>query len=292
MATLSMFQVDAFTKTLFKGNPAAVVPLDEWLPDETMQAIALENNLSETAFFVRTPGEPENYHLRWFTPKVEVDLCGHATLATAHVLFNELSGGAPSALDDAGLGPMNEIAFSSRSGRLTVQRDADTGRIVLDFPALPLTRTEAPIELIEALGVHPDEVYSGMDMVCVFDNKRTVHELRPDFQKLAQITGVRAVGVTAPGAGHDIVARLFAPASGVNEDPVTGSLYTLLAPYWAERLGRDSMTAHQVSERGGELWLEVVREDAGRALRVRIAGHAVTYLKGEVRVSVAASAST
>lgn len=275
-----IFQVDAFTSTLFKGNPAAVVPLDDWLPDTTMQAIAAENNLSETAFFVRTPGAETDYHIRWFTPKAEVALCGHATLATAHVLFTELGRAGESPLDAAGTTPIDTVSFTCRSGTLRVSRD-DT-RIALDFPALPLEAEDTPIELVEALGVHPDEVYAGMDLICVFDNKRTIHELSPDFRKLATIDGVRAVGVTAPGAGHDFVARLFAPAVGIDEDPVTGSLYTMLAPYWAQRLGKDTLTAHQVSPRGGELWLHVLRDNNANPSRVRIAGHAVTYLRGEI----------
>ena len=275
-----LFQVDAFASTLFKGNPAAVVPLDDWPPDAAMQAIAAENNLSETAFFVRTPGGEADYAIRWFTPAAEVDLCGHATLATAHVLFTELARSSEGPLDAAGTGPMESVSFTSRSGVLRVSRN--DARIVLDFPALPLAPDDTPIELVEALGVHPDEVLTGMDLVCVFDNKRTIHELRPDFRKLARIDGVRAVGVTAPGAGHDFVARLFAPAVGIDEDPVTGSLYTMLAPYWANRLGKDTLTAHQVSHRGGELWLDVRRDAAGNPSRVRIAGHAVTYLRGEI----------
>ncbi|MFG0306099.1 MAG: PhzF family phenazine biosynthesis protein [Phycisphaerales bacterium JB040] len=273
MPTLRQFQIDAFTRLPFHGNPAAVVPLEEWLPDETMQAIASENNLSETAFICPLNGSDSggaDFHLRWFTPAIEVDLCGHATVATAHALFSELGWDRDS------------VTFRSRSGPLRAARTGD-GAIELDFPEMPLTTEGITEELkaavADALGRAPTELYDSMDLICVFDNKRDVHELRPDFGKLAALDHVRAVGVTAPGAGHDFVARLFAPQSGVNEDPVTGSLYTMLAPYWANRLGKRELTAHQVSHRPGEVRCRL--DDAAPG-RVFIAGHAVTTIRSEL----------
>lgn len=271
MPNLQQFQIDAFTTKPFHGNPAAVVPLESWLSDELMQAIALENNLSETAFVVPTPGGATDFHLRWFTPGVEVDLCGHATLATAHALFVELGF------------ERGTIAFESRSGPLTATR-LDSGAIELDFPENPLTTDGVTPELVarvaEALGQAPVEIYNSMDLICVFDSKSQVHGLRPDFGKLAALDHVRAVGVTAPGAGHDMVARLFAPQTGVNEDPVTGSLYTMLGPYWAKRLGKNTLTAHQVSHRPGEVHIRL--EPAAAPGRVFISGHAVTTIRGEM----------
>ncbi|MEM9372246.1 MAG: PhzF family phenazine biosynthesis protein [Planctomycetota bacterium] len=264
---VSLCQVDAFAARPFDGNPAAVVPLDAWLGDSLLQAIAQENNLSETAFYVPWAGDDADYELRWMTPAAEVALCGHATLATAHVLWNELGC------------ELDAIRFRSRSsGVLTVTR-GDNGLITLDFPTIPIERIDPPEGLGEALGIMPDEVYKSYDLICVYEHKRHIHELKPDFPALAKIQGVRAIGVTAPGAGHDFVARLFAPAVGINEDPVTGSLYTMLGPYWSERLGKRRLTAHQVAKRGGELWLHLPEDRPGR---IEIAGHAVTYLRGEI----------
>ena len=270
MPTLRQFQIDAFTRLPFHGNPAAVVPLEEWLPEETMQAIASENNLSETAFNVPTPGADSDFHLRWFTPAVEVALCGHATLATAHALYTELGW------------KQERIVFQCLSGAISVRRVED-GLYELDFPEMPLATEGITDELrarvADALGRAPVEIYDSMDLICVFDSKRDVHELRPDFGKLAALDHVRAVGVTAPGAGHDFVARLFGPQSGVNEDPVTGSLYTMLAPYWSRKLGKHTLTAHQVSQRPGEVRCRL--DDAAPG-RVFIAGHAVTTIRSEL----------
>lgn len=268
MDRLTMFQVDAFASRLFTGNPAAVVPLDRWLDDDVLQAIAGENNLSETAFFVPAREGDADYDLRWMTPAAEVALCGHATVATAHALWTEMGC------------TLDRIRFRSKSGVLTVSR-GEGGLIVLDFPTIPIERVDPPEGLCEALGHEPSEVYHSYDLICVFENKRDVHELRPDFRGLGRIPGVRAIGVTAPGVGHDFVARLFAPGVGIDEDPVTGSLYTMLGPYWAARLEKHRLTAHQVSKRGGELWLHLPPDRPGR---IEIAGHAVTYLKGTIRV--------
>lgn len=261
---LNIFQVDAFTPKPFGGNPAAVVPLEAWLPAETMQAIAAENNLPETAFFVK---EGDRYHIRWFTPTIEVDLCGHATLASAHVIFNELK------LEDA------FIAFhSDHSGSLGVEKHGD--RLVLDFPAYPLEKIEHSDVLAKAVGVLPNEVFESQgNMVFLrVSNEREVRELTPDLQALAQV-GYDEVIVTAPGEDCDFASRMFAPRIGIPEDPVTGAIHCTLIPYWAEELSKDTLFARQVSARGGELFCEL----AGN--RVKIGGNAVTYLKGEIYVA-------
>jgi len=265
MTKLTMFQVDAFTSSVFKGNPAAVVPLDAWPVDQTLQSIAQENNLSETAFFVPTPGAPADYHLRWFTPALEVALCGHATLASAHVLWNHLAR------------PGDAIRFSTqRSGVLRVARGGD--QIVLDFPAYTLTPTDISTPLVRALGRQPTEVFTaGPKLLAVFENKRDVIEMEPDFRAVADL-GHLGVIVTAPGAKHDFVSRFFAPHAGIDEDPVTGSAHCALAPYWSKRLGRKELSAHQVSKRGGVL------RCVDKGDRVEIAGHAATYLEGKITI--------
>mgnify|MGYP000232091216 CR=1 FL=1 len=264
MPTHTLFQIDAFASHVFSGNPAAVVPLHSWLDDSTLQAIAAENNLSETAFFVPGGADGTDFDLRWMTPASEVDLCGHATLASAHALWTHLGW------------DRDRVVFSSRSGPLTVRREGELYE--MDFPALPVEPSRADDTLVHALGGRPAEVYTGMDLICVFDNEREIMELNPDFGMLKQIEGVRAVGVTAPGRSHDFVSRLFAPAVGVDEDPVTGSLHCLLAPYWADRLGRSRLVARQVSKRGGEIRCTVDGD------RVRLSGRAVTYLEGTITV--------
>lgn len=257
---LPLYQVDAFTDRPFAGNPAAVVPLPEWLPDDTLQAVAAENNLSETAFLVP---EGEGWRLRWFTPAVEVDLCGHATLATAHVLFQRL---APD---------RDRVDFDTLSGRLTVVRDGD--RLAMSFPARPPLRVEAPAGLAKALGAAPAEVWQARDLMAVFEDAATVRELRPDMAALAGLDAF-AVMATAPGTDCDFVSRFFAPAQGIPEDPVTGSAHCTLVPYWAERLGKKALHARQVSPRGGELFCD----DQGE--RIRIAGHAVLVIEGTLRL--------
>lgn len=270
---MKLYQVDAFTTRRFHGNPAAVVPLEVWpAEDGVLQAIAEENNLSETAFFSPRSksdhdGSDVDFALRWFTPAAEVELCGHATVGAAHVLWNELGF------------EKDVIRFDSKyKGVLEVRREGDA--IELDFPELPLEPGEVSSEVVRSLGREPAEVYTGMDLVCVFDNKRQVHELDVDFHALANIDGVRAVAVTAPGAGHDYVCRLFAPKLRIAEDPFTGSLQCMLAPLWAKKLGKNKVTVHQVSARGGEATCRV-NDPAGR---VKIAGHAVTYLRGEIEI--------
>lgn len=258
---LEIFQVDAFTSVPFCGNPAAVVPLEAWLPDETLQAIALENNLSETAFFVR---EGDGYGLRWFTPTFEIDLCGHATLATAFVLYDQLGASDP------------VLRFQSKSGLLTVQRQDD--RLVLDFPSRPTLPAEAPEGLFAAIGREPKEVLRSRDYMLVYEAEDDIRAITPDFSALAKIK-THAVIITAPGETSDFVSRFFAPEAGINEDPVTGSSHCNLIPYWAEKLGKIEMFARQLSARGGELFCELAGD------RVKIGGQAVLYLKGEIYVS-------
>lgn len=262
---MKIFQIDAFTSRLFSGNPAAVVPMEVWAPDEKLQSIASENGLSETAFFVKRDGGESDYHLRWFTPSVEVTLCGHATLASAHVLFEHL-------------GFRDEIiTFSTqKSGNLTATRR--DGSIVLDFPARPHEPAGVTTQLVRALGRQPVEVYRSLyNLLCVFDSKRDVHEIEPDLREMLALDAFGVIA-TAPGASHDFVSRYFAPRAGVPEDPVTGSAHCTLAPYWAKRLGKNRLAARQVSKRGGEMVCEVDGD------RVRMIGNAVTYLEGTIRI--------
>ncbi|GAA4380433.1 PhzF family phenazine biosynthesis protein [Hymenobacter koreensis] len=266
--TLPIYQVDAFADKVFAGNPAAVCPLQEWLPTEQMQAIAAENNLAETAFFVpRAGGSDAEFELRWFTPTVEVDLCGHATLASAHVLFRHLGATA------------EQLTFHSKSGPLHV-RQQPNGRLTLDFPAQPpLPLHQHPEGLTDGLRATPLRILAGPDLIAVFDTEAEVRALHPNMTHLAQVE-YRGVIATAPGSNDiDFVSRWFGPRVGVPEDPVTGSGHTQLVPYWAERLGKTELHARQVSARGGDLWCEL------RGNRVLISGYAVTYLRGEIEWS-------
>jgi PhzF family phenazine biosynthesis protein len=249
--------VDAFARAAFRGNPAAIVPLTQWLPDALMQAIAEENNLSETAFFVP---EGSGYRIRWFTPAVEVDLCGHATLASAAVILDE--GGAES------------VRFQSRSGELVVNREGD--RYTLDFPAFIPQPCDEPPGLYGALGAQPVSIATANYHLCVFETEDQVRALSPEMLALAR--AVSGVIVTAPGSGCDFVSRFFAPAKGIPEDPATGSAHCALTPYWSQRLGKKQLFARQISKRGGELWCE------DRGSRVGIGGHAVKYLEGTISV--------
>jgi PhzF family phenazine biosynthesis protein len=255
---LPIYQIDAFTSKRFSGNPAAVCPLKEWLPDEMMQKIAAENNLAETAFFVP---KGEIFELRWFTPKVEVDLCGHATLASAHVIFNHLKYF------------QSQIEFSTKSGELYVFRNEDL--LILNFPATNPVQIDAPNDLIAGLQQTPLEIYKSRDMMAVFEKEADILALNPDFEMLRKLDCLGII-VTAPGNGSDFVSRFFAPRVGVNEDPVTGSAHTTLIPFWAKRLGKDKLHAFQVSERRGEIFCEFLGE------RVNIGGHAVTFFVGEM----------
>jgi len=253
---LEYFQVDAFTDTVFAGNPAVVYPLDAWLPEETMQSIAAEHNLSETVFFV---ANNEEYHIRWFTPVTEVPLCGHATLACAHVIFSTMQPDC------------DRIRFSSQSGPLSVLRTNTL--LTLDFPATPTEPCEIPQSLVEALGVEPAEVLRSDDYLVVLDNEKRVTALNPDMRTLAGID-CRGICVTAPGESIDFVSRFFAPRFGIDEDPVTGSAHCMLTPYWSRRLGKVELTARQLSKRGGMLWCRLEGD------RVAISGNAVTYSHG------------
>ncbi|SMO77586.1 PhzF family phenazine biosynthesis protein [Gracilimonas mengyeensis] len=259
---LPIYQADAFTNQLFKGNPAAVVPLEEWLSDEAMQHIAAENNLSETAFFVK---EGESYRLRWFTPVTEVDLCGHATLATAHILFEELGY------------DQEEIVFKTKSGLLTVQREGNL--LMMDFPADDMPQVKPPSVLFKALGIEPvPEVYRTDDYMVVLESEVAVAGLSPDFRMLNEVEA-RGIIVTAPGDAVDFVSRFFAPQSGIDEDPVTGSAHTKTTPYWSKKLSKEVLTARQISPRSGELTCRMKGD------RVEILGQAVTYLKGEITIA-------
>lgn len=267
---LEIFQVDAFTSRPFGGNPAAVLPLNKWLAGDLMQNIAAENNLSETAFFVK---EGDRYNIRWFTPTMEVNLCGHATLASAHVIFNELG------LEN------DSIAFhSDKSGTLGVERRG--GRLVLDFPAYDITEIEHSEALTQALGKVPVKVWSAINngVMVRLETEQDVSNLEPDFHALAQLKYER-VYVTAPGASCDFASRMFAPKIGIAEDPVTGAMHCTLVPYWAGQLGKNELFARQVSKRGGELFCELAGD------RVKIGGNAVTYLKGEIYVEAGSKKS-
>lgn len=256
-----IYQVDAFTSQLFRGNPAAVCPLEAWLDDGVLQDIAGENNLSETAFLLRRDGD---YALRWFTPTVEVALCGHATLAAAYVVFHYLEPGRRS------------VTFQTRSGDLHVTCEGDL--LALDFPTRPAVPCEPSECLLRGLVTPPEEVWRASDHMAVYADEETVRNLRPDFAALSRVGG-RGIIVTAPGREADFVSRFFAPGAGIPEDPVTGSAHCTLIPYWAERLGKQTLHALQVSTRGGELFCEL------RDLRVRIAGRVVPYLEGTIRVA-------
>lgn len=259
---IPIYQVDAFTSQLFSGNPAAVCILDEWLDDVRLQAIAAENNLSETAFLVKCG---EDFKIRWFTPVTEVSLCGHATLASAFVVFNCLGWSE------------NIVRFQSlRSGALPVTRNDDL--LEMDFPARPPSKQSVPPRLADALKHSPTEVLgTAEDLLVLMEDERAVRELKPDFPLLMQVKR-RGTIVSAPGEQCDFVSRFFAPRVGIQEDPVTGSAHCVLIPYWAKRLGKKRLQARQVSKRGGELFCE------DRGDRVTIAGKAVLYLEGMITV--------
>ncbi len=263
MPTLRLYQVDAFTRRLFGGNPAAVCPLDDWPDDPTLQAIAAENNLSETAFF--SP-EGDAFRLRWFAPRKEISLCGHATLASAFVLFTEL-------------GFRGEVVrFLTLSGELSVRRAGEL--LAMDFPAKRLAPApdQAP-DLLEALHIPPSQVFAvvpGRTLVALYEDEDTIRAIQPDFARLAQLPG--AVAITAPGRASDCATRFFHPAAGIPEDPVTGSIHCSLVPYWAQRLGKPAIHARQLSPRGGELFCE------DRGDRVILAGYAVKYLAGSLHL--------
>ncbi len=260
MRTEILYQVDAFASEIFRGNPAAVCPLPDWLDDGIMQAIAAENNLAETAFFV---GEDGEYQLRWFTPRAEVKLCGHATLASAFVLFTQLGYNG------------EKVLFDTLSGRLEVRREGDL--LVMDFPSYPpVEDDDPPAALLLGLGIQPSSVLQGgEDYIAVYEDEAAVRDLHPRLERFEELA-TRGIAVTAPGNGVDFVSRFFVPSLGIPEDPVTGSLHSALTPYWASRLGKTALHARQLSARGGELWCELLGD------RVAIAGHAVLYMEGRV----------
>ena len=259
---LPIFQIDAFTAKVFGGNPAAVVPLQAWLPDEAMQAIATENNLSETAFFVP---RGDDYELRWFTPVAEIDLAGHPTLATAYVIFEILKH------------PLGVVRFHTRkSGVLSVTKDGD--KLAMDFPTRPPAPKPTLGDVAGALGASPIEILAARDGFAVFASEAEVRALAPDFMKVAALDCMGLIA-TAPGSdasGADFVSRFFAPRHAINEDPVTGSAHCTLIPFWAKRLGKPSLFARQISKRGGELWCE------DRGERVRISGQCANFMAGTI----------
>lgn len=262
MTVIPIYQADAFTNKLFGGNPAAICPLTQWLPAPMMQKIAAEDNLAETAFFIPLG---HDFELRWFTPEIEIDLCGHATLAAAHILFTELH-------------YSREIIHfhTLKAGTLTVTRKDDL--YILDFPSRIAEPEEAPVALLEALGGKiPLAVYKSRDYMLVYENEEDILLMKPNFSALSKIDAIGII-ITAPGKTSDFVSRFFAPSAGINEDPVTGSAHCNLIPYWAKELQKDRLHAYQLSARKGELWCELKGD------RVMIAGKAVTYLKGEIRI--------
>lgn len=259
--TIPIYQVDAFASGPFSGNPAAVCPLEAWLDDTTLQNIAAENNLSETAFIV---ANEQGYELRWFTPAIEVDLCGHATLAAGFVVLEHLR----PALD--------AVAFETMSGVLEVWREGD--RLAMDFPARAPTPVAVSQELSEALGAAPSEVHMSRDILAVFDDEASVRRLAPDQVRLLALDEGLGVIASARGDTADFVSRFFVPKAGIAEDPVTGSAHCTLAPFWAERLGKSRLVAHQVSPRGGELRCE------HRGDRVIISGRCHLFLTGTIQI--------
>jgi PhzF family phenazine biosynthesis protein len=257
---ISLYQIDAFASKLFEGNPAAICPLDKWLPEDLMQHIAAENNLSETAFFVP---KGNGFHIRWFTPVSEVDLCGHATLAAAYVLFHILGY------------EKDRIELDSKSGILTVTKDQEW--LVMNFPAQPPVPCDIPQEIVLAFKTAPAECLVAEDFMAVFESEADVESAAPDFEQLKRLDW-RGVIITAKSTRYDFVARFFAPKYGINEDPVTGSAYTQLAPYWASKIGPRKFSVKQMSSRGGELTCEMVDD------RVFIAGKAVKFMEGKIKI--------
>lgn len=257
---LKLYQIDAFAHSIFEGNPAAVIPLDEWLSDTLLQRIAMENNLSETAFFVL---EGEKWHIRWFTPTNEVDMCGHATLASAYVLYEYLGFEG------------EEVVFISRSGDLRVHKDGEL--YVMDFPIQPIEPCELPFEIAKAFEVTPIKCYRSMDYILVFKNESDVASAIPNLENLRDID-TRGVIITVPSDKYDFVCRFFAPKVGVDEDPVTGSAFTQLVPYWNRVNAQTSFRAKQISSRGGEIFCTLKGD------RVEIAGYAIKYLEGTIEL--------
>ena len=258
---LPIYQVDAFASAVFGGNPAAIVPLESWIGDRAMQSIAEENNLAETAFFV---AEGDDFRLRWFTPVCEVDLCGHATLATGWLLLNRLQ-------------PWRDkVTFHTLSGPLTVAREGDL--LAMDLPARPAAPAVAPSELIAAMGAKPREVLKARDFLLVYERAEDVRRLKPDMSALAKVDTFAVCATALGDGGHDFISRFFAPRQGITEDPVTGSAHCTLVPYWAARLGKKRLNAFQASARGGELVCVLDGE------RIRLIGSCAMYLEGTIHL--------
>ena len=262
---IDLYQIDAFTDRVFKGNPAAVCPLESWLPDSVLLKIAQENNLAETAYFV--PLDSGHFHLRWFTPRIEMDLCGHATLASAFVIFNELNHRD------------NQVHFETKSGLLTVQ--LKEGYLEMDLPSRPGVKAELPTIIQDSLTIQPLEVYKHRDYLLVYESEDQVRSLNPDQNKLNQINlDPGGIIVSAPGATVDFVSRFFTPQAPIFEDPVTGSAHCTLTPYWSKRLHKTSLKAQQISERTGDLNCQLDGD------RVLISGKAKKYLSGKIEIDV------
>lgn len=259
---IPVYQVDAFTNKIFGGNPAAVCILEKWIDDTILQNIAAENNLSETAFFVQR-GEGF-YDLRWFTPTIEVDLCGHATLASAFVLFSIINK------------ELKSVRFETKSGELKVEKSGEL--LSMNFPSRNPLSFQAPDILTNALGIQPIEVLKSRDLFVVYDNESQIKSLNPNYELLKKMKDFLGIIVTAPGEGYDFCSRFFAPNAGILEDPVTGSAHCSLIPYWSKRLGKKNLHAYQLSQRKGEVFCE----DLGD--RVKISGHAVLFLEGYISI--------
>lgn len=257
---LTIYQIDSFANKTFEGNPAAICPLQEWLEDDILLSIAEENNLSETAYFIKNEN---TFHIRWFTPTTEVDLCGHATLAAAFVIFNELKY------------KQNTISFESKSGNLTVTKNEDC--LFMNFPAQPPIPCELPDKINQAFHIKPIEALKSEDYIMVLNNENEILNAKPKLELLKDID-LRGVIITAKSDRYDFVSRFFAPKYGINEDPVTGSAYTQLIPYWAKQLDKNKLHSKQLSSRGGELFCE----NLGK--RVSIAGYCIKYLEGTIKI--------
>jgi len=257
---LNLYQIDAFAKNIFEGNPAGVCPLDEWIEDNIMQKIANENNLSETAFFVK---ENNSFHIRWFTPSSEVDMCGHATLASAYVIFKILNH------------EENEITFNSKSGILKVTKDND--KIKMNFPVQEIIKCSTPDNILKAFEIKPTECYKSMDYILIFENEKDIINAKPNLELLKNVDG-RGIIITSKSETYDFINRFFAPKYGINEDSVTGSAFTQLIPYWNTVLNKDIFIAKQVSQRGGEVFCKLQND------RVEISGYAKKYLEGVIEL--------
>ena len=258
---IPIYQVDAFASKIFKGNPAAVCPLKEWLPDQIMQNIAMENNLSETAFFIE---EGDKFYIRWFTPNAELDLAGHPTLATAHVLINEYKTN------------IRSLSFKTKIGDI-LNVSINKNLYLMDFPSRPPKAVKVTSDIFEALGKTPIEILAHRDLIAVFENQNDIKSIKPDLEKLKKLN-YPSVVITAKGDESDFVSRNFAPKLGIPEDPVTGSSHCELIPYWSKKLNKKEMIAYQLSERGGKIYCIDKNE------RVSIGGEAITFLRGEIEL--------